>query len=304
MIEIKNLSRGYGSSRGITDINLTIKPNEVCGLIGNNGAGKSTLIRCLAGLYPPEKGSVQIDGEESYDNVKVKQMIAYQPDVPEFIGFRFLKQQVREYAICYDDFDEQKFWEFNKTFNLKTKTSIDGFSKGQKCLLALMLNFSRKSRYLILDEPETGLDPQNQEQFHDIFLSEMEQNEMGVLISTHNMATIEKLCDCVAIMHDGRIIYHGIIDDFLECFQKWNVVWPDEETMLNSEFTSIEEPWGKISFVVTCGDARANENELLKKGAVTVEKMQITLEEAYRYYSPNSDRLAGIIEKLTGGEEK
>ena len=139
MIEIDELSKDYGQTEAIKNLNLTIEEDRVFGLIGTNGAGKSTLLRMIAGILRPTSGHITIDGLPVYDNPAAKKKFCFIPDDPYFFPNATAESMARDYAAVYQDFDQERFARLLADFRLEPKRRIHDYSKGMKRQLAILL---------------------------------------------------------------------------------------------------------------------------------------------------------------------
>mgnify|MGYP001106320518 FL=1 len=205
-IEIKDLTKDYGSGRGVFDINLTIKKGEMIGFVGTNGSGKTTTIRSLMGFIKPTNGHVYVNGLESWENAsEISKHIGYVPgeiafpDLPT--GTAFLKSQA-EYFNLKDMSYANKLV---SRLQLDPRANLKRMSKGMKQKTALVAALMNNADILILDEPTTGLDPLMRDSFLEII---KEEHKMGktIFMSSHMFNEIEDTCDRVALISDGHII--------------------------------------------------------------------------------------------------
>ena len=206
MIEIKDLTKDYGSGRGVFDINLTIKKGEMVGFVGTNGSGKTTTIRSLMGFIKPTNGHVYVNGLESWENAsEISKHIGYVPgeiafpDLPT--GTAFLKSQA-EYFNLKDMSYANKLV---SRLQLDPRANLKRMSKGMKQKTALVAALMNNADILILDEPTTGLDPLMRDSFLEII---KEEHKMGktIFMSSHMFNEMEDTCDRVALISDGHII--------------------------------------------------------------------------------------------------
>lgn len=283
MIKVEKAGKGYHGLMAVQNINMTTDRGEIHGLIGANGSGKTTLLKCLAGIYRTDEGKILYDGQEIYDKPEVKQKVAFVSDSQEFISIYSVSQILNLYQIFYSNFSLSKFDELNEKFQLNKKKIIGNLSKGQKTKLAFMLAVAQRAEYLIMDEPEGGLDAESQKLFKDILINEVEERQLGVVISSHNLTGIEKMCDSLTILEKGKAVWQGDMSELMEGVQKWQAVWSDEEKMKN-----LTEPeiviCGKVGKLVefyTIGNREKNMGLLRRNGAEELEGKQITLEEVY-----------------------
>lgn len=283
MLEIKNLLKGYNNMPVIQDINICVQRGEIHGLIGSNGAGKTTLLKCAAGIYRPDQGAVQYEEQDIYDNQDMKKKVAYVSEQLDLINIYSVKGAAGYYRNFYDTFSKEKFDDLAKQFGLNSKKNIGTLSKGQRAKLNFILAIAQQPEYLIMDEPESGMDAEGKSLFRNILIEEVEQGQIGVLFSSHDLADVEKICDNVTMMESGEIFTQKSVNELIESVQKWKGIIPqnaaDEKmfTMIVHEVSKI----GNLSEFYTVGDRDENEHILDKLGVADYSLQQITLEEIY-----------------------
>lgn len=285
MLEIKKVSKSFHKNKVLKDINLNIQKGEIHGLIGENSAGKTTLIKCIMGIYKPDNGSITLDGELVYDNPVAKEKIGYVADVNEYIRCYSVKGIVKLYQDFFDNFSVERFYILNQTFKLDEKKMITSLSKGQKMRLAFMLSLAQNPEYLILDEPTSGLDVIAKKELLDILVSEVEEKNIGVLISSHNLEGLEKICDTVTMMKQGKVTMQNTLDNVKDTYTKWQVVFEKEfpkELKKNNQIIEIKNV-GSIYTIVTKNYGKEFEEQLKNQGASLVEEIPISLEELFVY---------------------
>lgn len=283
MLRVENAGKGYNQVMAVQNMDITVNKGEIHGIIGSNGAGKTTLLKCLAGIYRLDEGKVLYDEEEIYDMPKTKQKVAYVSDNQEFISIYSVSGIIKLYQNFYEDFSVIKFDELNKKFRLNKKKTVGNLSKGQRTKLAFMLAIAQRAEYLIMDEPESGLDAESRKYFKDILIDEVENRDLGVVISSHNLSGIEQICDSLTIMEKGGKVWQGTLDELLGSAQKWQAVWDDREIpeTLSEPKLYLCGQIGKLTEFYTMGNRDENMELLLKSGAKELEGKQITLEEIY-----------------------
>lgn len=283
MLEIKNVSKSYNKNQVLFDINISVSSGEIHGLIGENSAGKTTLIKCAAGIYRPDAGEILYDGEPIYDNPKVKEKLGYVADYNDYIPSYRISSMVHMYESFFPDFDKDKFNEMNQKLEIPVNKTVHSLSKGQKMRLAFMLEISKQPKYLLLDEPTSGLDPVARALFYEMLISEIEKNEMGILISSHNLDGLEKICDSVTMMRAGHVEKQHMMDDMKSELTKLNVVFSGNVTSRLEQLpwiVKLEHTGSIYSLLVKEFDSE-KQNKLQEMGATLIEPIDISLEELF-----------------------
>lgn len=225
MLKITDLSKGYDGNMVLHDINMEVKKGEIHGLIGENGSGKTTLIKCITGIFKPEKGNVLLEGKPVYENVESKIKMGYVADNNPYFPHYPLGKMVKFFQDTYPKFDVEKCKDMNRVFHLDMNRRVSELSKGQKMSLAFMLTMSSNVDILIMDEPTSGLDAMIKKQVFDMLINEVEYRQLTVLISSHNLLELEKLCDSVTMIKKGRVAKQAEMDQVIRLVQKRNYVF-------------------------------------------------------------------------------
>lgn len=209
LIEIKNLSKSYGSKAVLQDVDLTLSSGKIIGLLGKNGAGKSTLIKLINDLLTPTGGEILIKGSKV--GVQSKMSISYLPERTYLNKQMKVSEVIKYFSDFYDDFDMEKANTLLRNLDLDANQKIAKMSKGMQEKLQLVLVMSRKADLYILDEPLGGVDPATRDYILDTILCNFSENA-SVLISTHLISDIEKILDEVIFIDKGRIVLHEDAD--------------------------------------------------------------------------------------------
>lgn len=209
VIKTHNLTKYYGKSRGIEDINLSVEEGEIFGFIGPNGAGKSTTIRTLLGLIKPTSGSATIFGKDIvHDGPAIREDVGYLPsEVFYYDNMRardLLKYSASFYKKSKHDMDA-RMYNLAKLLDLDINKKIDDLSYGNKKKVGIIQGLLHSPKLIILDEPTGGLDPLMQQTFFNLL---KEENKRGatILFSSHILSEVQKLCNKVAIVKEGHLI--------------------------------------------------------------------------------------------------
>jgi ABC-2 type transport system ATP-binding protein len=220
MIELTNVSKSYnrGRIKAVDSLTLTVRPGEIFGFLGPNGAGKTTTLKMIVGLLQPDSGRVAVEGFDICANpIEAKQVTTYVPDYPaiydRLTGLEYLNFIGDVYGVP----KEARLERMNKwleIFELSPVISnpIQSYSHGMKQKIVLTAALLPSPRVMVLDEPLVGLDPRAAFQLKDLFREHCEQGKT-LLFSTHIMEVAEKLCDRIGIIHKGRLLACGSMEE-------------------------------------------------------------------------------------------
>jgi len=220
IIEVEKLSKYYGTTRGIDDITFSVEQGLIFGFIGPNGAGKSTTIRLLLSLIYPTSGQARIFGMDCRrEGHKIRRRVGYIPSEVNFYDDMRVKDFLRYAAAFYRMENKQRISYLCELFDVETEKKISSLSSGNKKKLAILQALIHEPELLVLDEPTSGLDPLMQNRLYEILKAE---NKKGVTIffSSHVLSEVQKMCDIVAILKEGRIIKTEAIDSLRSSLYK------------------------------------------------------------------------------------
>lgn len=236
VIEVKNLTKDYGSGRGVFDVNISVNKGEVFGFLGPNGAGKSTTIRHLMGFSKPDSGETYILGKPTFEKYyEVLSKVGYIPGeiaLPQGLtGWEFIRmmqsmQKIEKKARL------KELLEIFELADAELRGETKRMSLGVKRKLAVVTAFMSDPEVLILDEPTSGLDPVMQENFIK-FIHEEKERGKTILLSSHIFSEIDSTCDRIAIIKDGKIVSEFIADDLKHASLKYySIGFKDEQSTI------------------------------------------------------------------------
>ena len=218
MIELKNLTKRYGKTLAVDDLSLSVPEGVIFGFIGPNGAGKTTTIRMMGGLIAPDNGTVVINGTDMgrYPE-KAKQVIGFIPDRPylyeKLTGMEFLKFTADLYGVGYERFAHAADAMLDRFSLADWKNElIEAYSHGMKQRLIMAAAILHDPKVIIVDEPMVGLDPAGIRMVKELF-KKLAADGVSFFISTHTLSIAQDLCDRIGIIHKGRLIATGTLDD-------------------------------------------------------------------------------------------
>ena len=216
-IELSHINKSFGDF-AIRDLNLTVPSGTICGLVGENGAGKSTTIRLLMGALGPDSGTAAVLGTDvsSPEFREVKEDIGVVLDEAYFPESLNAVQVGKIMTATYRRWDQKLYDGYLKRFDLPPSKQFKDFSRGMRMKLAIAVALSHQPKLLVLDEATAGLDPIVRDEVLDIFNEFTREEDHSILISSHILSDLEKLCDYIAFLHKGDLLFCEEKDRLLE----------------------------------------------------------------------------------------
>lgn len=218
ILEIRGLNKSY-EDFALKDVSFVLPKGYIMGFVGQNGSGKTTTIRSILNMAKIDSGKITVFGLDSVtDTIAIKERLGVVFDslyLAEHLNVKQIEDQLRPF---YKDWDSKEFFRRIKAFELPDNKKVGEFSKGMKMKLMIAIALSHKAELIILDEPTSGLDPVARDELLDILTEYIEDENRGVLFSTHITADVERIADYVTILHNGRVWFTGLKDDLTEEF--------------------------------------------------------------------------------------
>ena len=218
-LEIRGLCKSYGDFQ-LKNINLTLPSGCIMGLIGENGAGKSTTIKLILDMLRRDSGEISVFG---HDNRKgfhtIKEELGVVLDecfVPEALTAQNLDHILKN---VYRHWSRECFSSYLSRFHLPEKKPVKEYSRGMKMKLAIAMALSHRPRLLLLDEATSGLDPIVRDEILDVFFDFIQEEDHAILISSHIISDLEKVCDYIAFLHRGKLVFSKPKDDLLSAYR-------------------------------------------------------------------------------------
>ena len=279
MLEVKNLTKTFGDFKALDDLTMTVPKGAVYGLVGPNGAGKSTLIRHVLGVYRPDSGSVEMEGQPVYENPAMKTRIGSIPDDVFYFPSATLEDMRAFYKGMYPQFDDALFNRLYEVFRLPPKSQLRRFSKGMQKQAAFHLSICTRPDLLVLDEPVDGLDPVMRRQVWSLLASDVAQRETTVLVSSHNLRELEDICDHVGIVDHGKMLLERSLADMQGMTHKLQLVGelPQGLQVLH-ESTS-----GRLRTLIVRGSAEEIQARVKTVEPAYYDVLPLSLEEIFIY---------------------
>lgn len=286
VIEVKNVTKKFDSFTALDDLSLEVEKGSVYGLVGPNGAGKTTLMKAISGIYRLDNGEILVNGENSYENTKIKDGMIYISDDLYFFNNFSIKQMRDLYKRVYSNWSDERYEKLKNVFKIDEKRNVNRLSKGMQKQVAFWLAVSASPTVLILDEPLDGLDPMMRKNVLNIIMQDVADRETTVMISSHNLRELEDICDHVGILNKGKLVIQRKLDDLKSETHKMQVAFESGELPeeLKKKFDLLKiSQLGTVYSVILKGDKEKIVEEFKKYNPLILDVIPLTLEEIFIY---------------------
>lgn len=283
MIEIKELTKNFGSTKALDNVSFNMDDGSIFGLVGSNGAGKSTLLRVLSGIYQPDGGNVYLDGETPFENIKVKNNIAFVSDFPYFYPGSTMDSMARYYKETYSGWDDIRYTNLKSVFPINSRQKISSMSKGMQRQTAIVLALSHAPKYVLFDEIFDGLDPVIRELVKKILIEYLSVMKATVVIASHNLRELEEFCDHIGLLHRGGVLLEKDIDGESAGIYKVQFIMEQNnfEQIRNKLNIVNETHQGKMIQLTVKGEEEQIRQIIESGSPVFFESLPLTLEELF-----------------------
>ncbi len=282
VVEVRNLSRRFGTTQALDDISVTIEPGLVYGLVGANGQGKTTLIRHLMGLLKAETGSVRVFGMDPVRHpVEVLQRIGYLSEERELPGWMQIGELMRYTSAYHPNWRHSYANELLTTFGLDTSKKIKDLSKGMRAQAGLIAAVAHKPDLLLLDEPSTGLDAIVRKDILNAIIRTVADDGRTALFSSHLLDEVELMSDYVLMIDAGRLVLQGRLDEIREEHHTLSVRFDTEIDTLPSTAGVISGERLGSTWKLVCSDHNHVAANLQSSGAQITGTRPASLQEIF-----------------------
>jgi ABC-2 type transport system ATP-binding protein len=214
VVRVSRLSRHFKRKRALDGVDLTVRKGTVHGLVGQNGAGKTTLIKHLLGTLRAEQGSVEVFGKDpTREFVGVLSQVGYLSEDRDLPGWMRVRELMRYTQAFYPTWDEAYAEQLRERFKLDAETRIKQLSRGEKAKVGLLCALAYRPPLLLLDEPSTGLDVGARRDILGAIVRTVADEGRTVIFSSHLLDEVERVADVITMIHDGRVVVDGPLDD-------------------------------------------------------------------------------------------
>ncbi|MBE0700868.1 MAG: ABC transporter ATP-binding protein [Acholeplasmataceae bacterium] len=288
MIEVKNLKKYYGSERGIEDVTMHVNEGEIFGFVGPNGSGKTTLIRILLGLIDKNSGDAKILGQEvKIDHKRLTENVGYLPSEAFFFDEMKVKGILSFFQNIYGA-DASYLSHLNHQLDVDINKKFGSLSFGNKKKVGIVVALMHQPKLIILDEPTSGLDPLIQSRFFDLLI-EAKQQGATILLSSHVLSEIERVCDRVALIKDGVILFTKTMTEIRKSEHKKLVVKPTN-SVLKLKGLTFQKDLNETSQYTYDGDINLLITFLNQHAFEDIDLRNLSLEEVFAIYYEKEEK--------------
>ena len=282
VLTVEKLNKKYPAF-SLKDVSFKVEAGQIMGFIGRNGAGKTTTLKSIMNLIHYESGKIEAFGTDMTENeLENKQRIGFALSELNYYPNKTIRQLVNVTKRFYKNFDEKKFYEVCKIFNLNLDKKLEELSSGMKVKYSVAIALSHKAELLILDEPTSGLDPVSREEILDIFREIVKNKDRAILFSTHITSDLDKCASNITYIHNGEIAYTGAKQDFVNSYLYVKDTTCNKD--LEKEYISCKELDGYI------------------EGLISIDKKDLFIKNKIQPKEPDLDQIMVYLERSKSNE--
>jgi ABC-2 type transport system ATP-binding protein len=286
IIETVELQKNYDGVEAVRGLNLQVPAGSICGFLGRNGAGKTTTIKVLLGMARPTSGQARVFGlaaDAPGASVEIRRRTGFVSDDKDLYNYMTVEGMIRFTAAFFPRWRTDLEKRYLRAFELPLDRKVKALSRGTRTKLALLLALCRSAELLILDEPTSGLDPAVTEEVLQALVIHVAREELTVFFSSHQIAEVDQIADRVVIIHRGRGVVAGALDDLRENFRRIQLVFDGEAPEAAFRAPGVERVWrnGRVLTVLSSAGADGILNEARALSPVSVDVGPVTLKEIF-----------------------
>jgi ABC-2 type transport system ATP-binding protein len=286
VIETVALRKHYDDVEALRGLSLQVPQGSIFGFLGRNGAGKTTTIKVLLGMARPTGGSARVFGlaaDVPRASVAIRRRAGFVSDDKDLYGYMTVQEMIRFTATFFPRWRADLEERYLRRFELPPDRKVKALSRGMRTKLALLLALCRGAELLILDEPTSGLDPAMTEEVLQALVAHVSREEMTVFFSSHQIAEVDQIADRVAIIHRGREVVNGSLDDLRERFRRIQLVFDGDAPEAAFRASGVERVWrtGRVLTVLSSAGAEPILHEARALNPVSVDVAPVTLKEIF-----------------------
>jgi len=284
-IEVKGLSKSFGSQTALNGLNLRVPAGSIFGFLGRNGAGKTTTIRMLSSVLKPDAGSIRVFGlpiEERQKAIDARRRTGFVTEEKELYPYMTVEQVIKFTRPFFPKWRRDLEQGYLRALDLPLHKKVPDLSKGMRSKLMLLLAISHEAELLVLDEPTDGLDPVSVEEMLRVLVS-LAASGTTVFFSTHQLAEVEQIADHIAIIDHGRSVVAGSLDDLKVRYRRLHIVFAEEPPVPVAWLDGVEHVHheGRTLSILVSRNAEAVAEQARSLPGTTVECFPVTLRDLF-----------------------
>ena len=286
VIECAGLGKQYGPLAALTALDLQVPKGSIYGFLGRNGAGKTTTIKLLLGMAHPTSGSVRVFDLPAGDpasSVEIRRRAGFVSEDKDLYDYMTVSEIIAFTARCYPRWRTDLQERYVRAFELPVATRVKTLSRGTRTKLALLLAFCRGADLLVLDEPTSGLDPVVAEEVLQLMVGHVAREEATVFLSSHQLAEVDQIADRIGVIHRGRMVLTGVLDDLRDSFRRLQIVFEHEAPSVTFRAPGVVRVrrHGRVLNVTANGQVADISAEARALGAVSVDVDAMPLKDMF-----------------------
>lgn len=283
VLKLENVRKNYPAFT-LKDVSFTVEPGRIMGFIGRNGAGKTTTLKCIMNLVRYESGSISaFDTDMRANELENKQRIGFSLSELNYYPNKTIRQLYAVTKRFYRNFDERKFLEVCRLFDLDLDKKTEELSSGMKVKYSVAVALSHKAELLILDEPTSGLDPVSRDEVLDIFREIVKNGDRSILFSTHITSDLDKCANDITYIHEGEILYTGSKRDFISSYLF--VTDPGKNAALQASYIAFKELEDRVEGLIPADRAEVFRAAGIEAKEPDLEQIMVYLERSRNHES-------------------
>jgi ABC-2 type transport system ATP-binding protein len=286
VIETAELRKTYDGVEALRGLSLQVPAGSIYGFLGRNGAGKTTTMKILLGMARPTNGTARVFGlaaDAQVPSVEIRRRTGFVGEEKDLYDSMTVKGMIRFTAAFFPRWSADLEQRYLRSFELPLDRNVKALSRGMRTKLALLLALCRGAKLLILDEPTSGLDPATTEEVLQALVAHVAGEEMTVFFSSHHIADVDQIADHVAIIHHGRAVVAGALDDLRESYRRIQLVFDGDApaVMLRTPGVVRVRREGRVLSVLSSAGAERILEEARAMNPVSVDVIPVTLKEIF-----------------------
>jgi len=286
VIQTADLWKHYRDVEALRGLTFQVPAGSICGFLGRNGAGKTTTIKVLLGMAHPSSGTARVfdlptDAQDA--SMAIRGRTGFVSEEKDLYGYMTVEETIRFTASFFPRWRADLEKRYLRAFELPAQRKVKALSRGMRTKLALLLTLCRGAELLILDEPTSGLDPAMSEEVLQALVQHVASEELTVFFSSHQIAEVDQIADRVVIIHRGRAVVAGALDDLRENFRRVQFVFDGEAPKTDFRAPGVERVWrdGRVLTVLSSAGAADLVDEARGLNPVSVDVTPVTLKEIF-----------------------